>query len=52
MAFLIEQAGGRAIDEKCERILLRDPENIHDRAPVYLGSKEDVDELERYYKEA
>lgn len=51
MAYLIEQAGGRAIDERCERILLREPENIHDRAPVYLGSREDVDDIERHYKE-
>lgn len=51
MAYLIEQAGGRAIDERCERLLLREPEDIHDRAPVYLGSCEDVDDIERHYKE-
>lgn len=51
MAYLIEQAGGRAIDERCERLLLREPEDIHDRAPVYLGSREDVDDIERHYKE-
>ena len=52
MAFLVEQAGGRAIDERCEPVLDRVPEHIHDRSPVYLGSKEDVDDIERCYREA
>lgn len=43
MAFIMEQAGGMAHSGK-ERILDIQPKKIHDRAPVVLGSKEDVEE--------
>ncbi|KAI6650226.1 Fructose-1,6-bisphosphatase 1-like [Oopsacas minuta] len=43
MAFIIEQAGGKATTGK-KRILDVVPENIHDRVPVVLGSTQDVDE--------
>ena len=41
MAFLFEQAGGAAIDGK-ERILDIMPTELHQRAPLILGSKDDV----------
>ena len=41
MAFLIEQAGGAASTGK-GRILDLMPQDIHDRAPVFIGCKEDV----------
>lgn len=41
MAFLIEQAGGAASDGRT-RILDLQPEEIHGRAPVFIGCKEDV----------
>ncbi|KDD74496.1 fructose-1-6-bisphosphatase [Helicosporidium sp. ATCC 50920] len=50
MAFLVEQAGGRAIDSDCKRILDVMPEHIHDRCPIYLGSKAQVDRVEELYK--
>jgi fructose-1,6-bisphosphatase I len=50
MAFLMEHAGGRASTGK-GRILDIVPEHIHDRAPVFMGSKEDVEELEEAYKQ-
>ena len=43
MAFIIEQAGGKATTGK-QRILDVAPEHIHDRVPVVLGSTQDVDE--------
>ena len=41
MAFIIEQAGGLA-STGLEPLLDIQPESIHQRAPVALGSKEDV----------
>ncbi|KAG9298940.1 hypothetical protein G9A89_015962 [Geosiphon pyriformis] len=46
MAFLVEQAGGKAISG-FGRILDIVPEKIHARAPIFLGSKEDVEDFER-----
>ncbi|KAG1473820.1 hypothetical protein G6F56_000726 [Rhizopus delemar] len=49
MAFLIEQAGGKATTgtKDCLDLI---PEHIHDRSGIWLGSKEDVEELESFYK--
>lgn len=44
MAFLIEQAGGRATNGK-SRILDVEPSALHQRVPVVLGSSEEVDHL-------
>jgi fructose-1,6-bisphosphatase I len=49
MAYLIEQAGGKATTGT-QNALDIVPEHIHDRSGVWLGSKEDVEELESYYK--
>ncbi|GAK64386.1 fructose-1,6-bisphosphatase [Moesziomyces antarcticus] len=45
MALLTEQAGGLATTGT-ERILDIQPTSIHQRCPVFLGSKEDVQDLE------
>ena len=47
MAFLMEQAGGRATNGK-QRILDIQPESLHERTPVFLGSEEDVAILEEF----
>jgi fructose-1,6-bisphosphatase I len=44
MAFLTEQAGGVATTGT-ERILDVQPKSIHERCPVFLGSKDDVNDL-------
>ena len=49
MAFLIEQAGGKATTGK-EDILKVKPENIHQRVPVFLGSKKEVEQLLSFIK--
>jgi fructose-1,6-bisphosphatase I len=49
MAFLIEQAGGRATTGS-ERILGISPASLYQRIPVFLGSEGDVTELEEYLK--
>jgi len=41
MAFIVEQAGGAATDGK-QRILDLQPERLHQRVPVILGSKNEV----------
>lgn len=42
LAFLAEQAGGAATDGKV-RIMSLQPENLHQRTPLYLGSKRMVE---------
>jgi len=49
MSFLVEAAGGRAIDGQKDVLDLQ-PQSIHERAPVFLGSADDVTELEQLYK--
>lgn len=47
LAFIVEQAGGRATNGKV-RIMEIQPENLHQRTPVFIGSEEDVIEAEKY----
>ena len=47
MAFLQEQAGGRAITDT-ERVLEVQPTELHQRVPLYVGSKNLVDKLESF----
>ena len=46
MAFLAEQAGGMATDG-CNRILDIRPDSLHQRTPLIVGSREEVDLLTR-----
>jgi fructose-1,6-bisphosphatase I / sedoheptulose-1,7-bisphosphatase len=50
MAMLIEQAGGAASTGRA-RILDVQPEAIHQRIPVMMGSKNEIDLLVRYHQE-
>ncbi len=50
MAMLVEQAGGAASTGR-GRILDVQPERIHQRVPVILGSRAEVDRVERYHQE-
>lgn len=47
LAFIIEQAGGIASNGK-ERILEIEAQTLHQRTPVFLGSKELMQELHKY----
>lgn len=49
LAFLAEQAGGKATDGQ-RRILDITPSELHERVPLFIGSKEDVDMVEEIYK--
>ena len=48
MALLIEQAGGAATTGR-ERILDIKPHKLHQRVPVILGSKNEVDRITAYH---
>ncbi|GAB5409197.1 MAG: class 1 fructose-bisphosphatase [Balneolaceae bacterium] len=44
LSFIIEQAGGKATNGE-KRIMEINPESIHQRTPIYVGSKENVDRV-------
>jgi fructose-1,6-bisphosphatase I len=50
MSFLIEQAGGAAING-VQRILDIQPDKLHQRVSVILGSKNEVERVGRYHAE-
>ncbi|GAB4833919.1 Fructose-1,6-bisphosphatase 1, chloroplastic [Ancistrocladus abbreviatus] len=47
MSFIVEQAGGKGSDGH-QRILDIQPTEIHQRVPLYIGSLEEVEKLEKY----
>jgi fructose-1,6-bisphosphatase I len=49
MSFIIEQAGGAATDGQ-QRILDIQPTSLHQRVPVFLGSKEEVARVTAYHQ--
>jgi len=49
MAFIVEQAGGKATTGT-QRILEIVPTSVHQRVSVYLGGKQNVEELEQFFK--
>jgi fructose-1,6-bisphosphatase I len=51
MAFIIEQAGGAATTGR-ERIMDIQPSKLHQRVPVFLGSKKEVEIATHYHLEA
>jgi len=50
MAFIIEQAGGKAVSGK-ERVLGIKPSHLHQRTPIVIGSKNMVDKVLSFKKE-
>ena len=48
MAFIVEQAGGKATDGYGRRILDIRPDRLHQRTPVYIGSADLVDVAEAF----
>ncbi len=50
LAFIVEQAGGRAIDGRM-RLLDIQPKELHQRTPIFIGSEEDVNMLEKFLNE-
>ena len=50
MAFIVEQAGGAATNGS-QRIMDIQPEKLHQRVPVFLGSKNEVERVTSYHQE-
>lgn len=48
MAFIVEQAGGKA-STGSQRILELQPQALHERVPIVIGSKEMVEQVEYFY---
>ncbi|MFT5720350.1 MAG: fructose-1,6-bisphosphatase I [Motiliproteus sp.] len=51
MSMLIEQAGGRSVNTQID-IMNVQPAQIHERVSVVLGSKEEVETVMRYHRDA
>jgi fructose-1,6-bisphosphatase I len=51
MSFIVEQAGG-ASSTGTERIMDMQPNDLHQRVPVVLGSKNEVEKVLAYHQEA
>jgi len=49
MAMIVEQAGGLATDGK-QRMLDIQPTKLHQRVPVFLGSKNEVERVLQYHQ--
>ncbi|MCU0342468.1 MAG: class 1 fructose-bisphosphatase [Ignavibacterium sp.] len=50
MAFIVEQAGGRASNGK-QRMLDIKPSSLHQRTPIFIGSEEDVLLVEKFMRD-
>jgi fructose-1,6-bisphosphatase I len=50
MSFIVEQAGGGSITGT-QRIMELQPENLHQRVPVILGSRNEVERILAYHRE-
>lgn len=49
LAFLAEQAGGLALAPGRGRVMDIEPENVHDRIPLVIGSRRNVEEMMRCF---
>jgi len=50
MSFIVEQAGGVSSTGR-ERIMEVQPSGLHQRVPVILGSKQEVERVVDYHKQ-
>ncbi len=50
LAFIVEMAGGKATNGQ-QRVLDVQPHQLHQRSPLFIGSRQMMDELENYLKE-
>lgn len=48
MSYIMEQAGGKAINTRLERILDLKPTELHERASIVIGSPQMVDEMKAF----
>jgi fructose-1,6-bisphosphatase I len=50
LAFIVEHAGGKSSDGR-RRTLDIVPQSLHERAPLFIGSKQDVTLAEKFLRE-
>ncbi|MEO1518957.1 MAG: class 1 fructose-bisphosphatase [Bacteroidota bacterium] len=48
LSFIVEQAGGKSINTRLERILELKPRELHERATIVIGSPDMVDEMKAF----
>jgi len=48
LAYIVEQAGGRAITGDGRDIMEIEPTELHQRVPLIIGSRYDIDEAEAF----
>lgn len=48
LAYIVEQAGGKAINGSLERILDLQPKKLHEKSSIVIGSPDMVDEMKAY----
>ncbi len=48
LAYIMEQAGGKAINGVLERILDLKPKKLHEKSSIVIGSPDMVDEMKEY----
>ncbi len=48
LSYIVEQAGGKAINTRLERILELSPEELHQRSSVIMGSPKMIDEMKEF----
>ena len=48
LAFVVEQAGGKAINTQLSRILEMQPSELHERSTIVIGSPDMVDEMKEF----
>lgn len=51
MSFIVEQAGGKAV-EGHRRLLDIEPTELHQRSPIFMGSKNMVEKVEEYMRQS
>lgn len=49
LAFIAEQAGGRAITDEGVNIMDIEPNSLHQRVPLIIGNKREVDMAEKFF---
>jgi fructose-1,6-bisphosphatase I len=50
MAYIMEKAGGAAINNKCERVLAIKPTTLHQKCGLIIGSPQDVKDADECLK--
>ena len=48
MAFVVEKAGGKSMNQSGESLLEVQPERVHQKSPCFMGSPDDVEECKRF----